>query len=152
MRKNLNIVLVVSALALSGCVSVAHETPNATVETGTEASRIVDLEAMWSELYGKGDLDGIMALMARDSVLIVPGAAPIVGVEDIRGATKDMLESEDQVSWESSFAYVSSSGDMAYDYGSATTKLADGSSVQGYYLVVWVKENGQWKVAADMFN
>jgi hypothetical protein len=41
---------------------------------------------------------------------------------------------------------------MAYDYGAATTILADGSTLQGYYLVVWVKENGQWKVAADMFN
>ena len=121
-------------------------------DTGTEEQRIVDLEAEWSEMYGKRDLDGITALMARNSVLIMPGKAPIVGAEDIRRATKAMLESDDKVSWTSDFAFVSASGDMAYDYGTATTELADGSSVTGHYLVVWVKEDGEWKVAADMFN
>lgn len=121
-------------------------------ETGAEESRIVDLESRWSGMFGERDLDGIMALMTQNSVLIVPGAAPIVGIEDIRRATKTMLQSEDQVSWKSDFVYVSSSGDMAYDYGTATTKLADGSSIQGRYLVVWVKEDDKWKVMADIFN
>lgn len=118
----------------------------------TEEERIAELEARWSELFGDRDLEGIVGLMAQNSVLIMPGAAPIVGIEEIRLATRTMLESEDAVSWKSDFAYVSSTGDMAYDYGTATTNMADGSSVQGHYLVVWVKENGQWKVAADMFN
>lgn len=121
-------------------------------QLGPEESRIMELESKWSAMFGERDLDGIMALMAQDSVLIMPGSEPVVGKEDIRRATRTMLESEDQVSWESDFAYVSSSGDMAYDYGTATTILSDGSSIQGYYLVVWIKENGQWKVAADMFN
>jgi hypothetical protein len=41
---------------------------------------------------------------------------------------------------------------MAYDYGTATTKFADGSVLEGQYLVVWIREGGEWKVAADMFN
>ena len=121
-------------------------------QSGQSENRIVDLEAKWSTLFGEHDLDGIMALMAKNSVLIMPGAAPIVSIEDIRHATRTMLESGDQVSWKSDYAHVSPSGDMAYDYGTATTKLVDGSSVQGHYLVVWVKEDGAWKVAADMFN
>lgn len=56
------------------------------------------------------------------------------------------------VSWKSEAAFVSSSGDMAYDYGRATTELADGTVIMGSYLVVWTKENGEWKVAADIFN
>lgn len=63
-----------------------------------------------------------------------------------------MLEAGDAVSWRSDFALIAPSGDMAYDYGTASTKSADGSIVEGHYLVVWVKENGEWKVAADMFN
>lgn len=121
-------------------------------QPGPAESRIVELESKWSGMFGERDLDGIMSLMAQDSVLIMPGVEPIVGIEDIRQATRTMLESDDQVTWVSDFAYVSSSGDMAYDYGTATTTLSDGSSVEGYYLVVWVKENGTWKVAADMFN
>jgi hypothetical protein len=41
---------------------------------------------------------------------------------------------------------------MAYDYGRATTVLADGSVIMGSYLVVWIKENNEWIVAADIFN
>jgi ketosteroid isomerase-like protein len=118
----------------------------------TEEGRIVELESKWSDMFSKRDLDGVMALMAKKSVLIMPGAAPIEDIEGIRRATKAMTEAEEQVSWKSDFVHISSSGDMAYDYGAATTILADGSTLQGYYLVVWVKENGQWKVAADMFN
>jgi ketosteroid isomerase-like protein len=110
------------------------------------------LEAKWSDLFGARDLEGIMALMARNSVLIMPGSAPIVGSEGIRRATEAMLESNDAVSWQSEFAFIAPSGDMAYDYGRALTKSADGTSIEGYYLVVWFKENGEWKVAADMFN
>lgn len=130
-------------------VSVAHA---AMGQSGAEEKRIADLETAWSGLYGQRDLDGIMALMARESVLIMPGAAPIVGKDAIRAATAAMLASDDQVSWKSDFVSVAASGDMAYDYGTATTKLADGSTVVGRYLVVWVKEDGEWKVAADMFN
>lgn len=145
-------ILILATLILSVCAANANETPGTTDEAETQASHIADLESTWSGMYAEGDLDGVMALMARNSVLIMPGAAPIVGKEDIRRATKAMLESGDQVSWKSDFAYVSAGGDMAYDYGTASTKLADGSSVQGHYLVVWVKEDGKWKVAADMFN
>ncbi len=117
-----------------------------------EERRIIELETKWSDMFGKRDLDGVMQLMAKNSVLIMPGAEPVVGIEDIRRATKAMLESEDQVSWKSDFARVSSGGDMAYDYGTATTIMSDGTTVEGYYLVVWVKESDGWKVAADMFN
>ena len=129
-----------------GVTSFSH------AETVPEEAKIKSLEEKWSNLYGRSDLDGIMSLMMENSVLIMPGVAPIVGLDDIRNATQTMLESDDKVSWESNFASISSSGDMAYDYGTATTILADGNEIKGYYLVVWVKENGEWKVAADMFN
>ncbi len=119
---------------------------------GEEERRIIQLETKWSDMFGERDLDGVMQLMKKNSVLIMPGEEPVVGIEDIRRATKAMLESEDQVSWKSDFARVSSGGDMAYDYGTATTIRPDGTTVEGYYLVVWVKENDEWKIAADMFN
>jgi ketosteroid isomerase-like protein len=123
-----------------------------TVDAATEEKVITELEAKWSNLLGNRDLDGFTAMLAQDTVLIMPGSAPIVGVEDVRQATRAMLESEDEVSWKSDFAFVAPSGDMAYDYGTATTKLADGSTMEGSYLVLWVKEGGEWKIAADMFN
>lgn len=135
-------------------VVVACDSDSPTVVTDSVAEEMVisNLETKWSDMFGAKDLDGITALLAQDSVLIIPGTAPIVGANNIRNATQAMFESDDQVSWKSDFAFVAPSGDMAYDYGTAITKRADGTTVKGYYLVVWVKENGEWKVAADMFN
>ena len=123
-----------------------------TVDKEAEEATIAMLETKWSDMFGARDLDGITALLAHDSVLIMPGSEPIVGTSNVRAATQAMLESDDEVSWQSNFAFVAPSGDMAYDFGTATTLLTDGSVVKGQYLVVWVKEDGKWKVAADMFN
>jgi ketosteroid isomerase-like protein len=142
--------LAVTLLSAVSAYSLGEESVRAdSVSNGDE---IVALEGKWSSLFVARDLDGIMALMAENSVLIMPGTPPIVGTEDIRQATKAMLEAGDAVSWKSDFAFIAPSGDMAYDYGTATTKSTDGSIIEGHYLVVWVKENGGWKVAADMFN
>ncbi|MEP4484983.1 MAG: nuclear transport factor 2 family protein [Halioglobus sp.] len=124
----------------------------AKAESVSNSDEIVALESKWSNMFAAKDLDGVMGLMAENSVLIIPGSPPIVGLEGIRAATKAMLASDDSVSWKSDFAFIAPSGDMAYDYGTAMTKSADGSIVEGHYLVVWVKESDGWKVAADMFN
>jgi len=121
-------------------------------ESVSNSDEIAALETKWSGMFAAKDLDGVMALMAENSVLIMPGSPPIVGTEDIRKATEAMLATDDTVSWESDFAFIAPSGDMAYDYGTATTRSPDGSIIKGHYLVVWVKESDGWKVAADMFN
>lgn len=141
-------VAIAIALVLAGCNA---DTPPVSTETAAEAE-IVQLESEWSAMFGAGDLDGITGLLTEDTVLIMPGTPPIVGIDDVREATRAMLESDDEVSWHSLHALVAPSGDMAYDYGTATTVLADGTVIEGYYMVVWVNENGRWKVAADMFN
>ncbi len=121
-------------------------------ELVSNSDEIVALETKWSDMFAAKDLDGVMALMAENSVLIMPGSPPIVDTEGIRKATKAMLATDDTVSWASDFAFIAPSGEMAYDYGTATTKSPDGSIIEGHYLVVWVKEIDGWKIAADMFN
>lgn len=114
------------------------------------------LERKWSDLYGQGDVEGIAELLAEESVLLVPGQPAAVGRESVLALTRKLLAAEAadgvSVSWEPDTAFVSSSGDMAYDYGRAKTTLPDGSIMEGSYLVVWIKKNGEWKVAADIFN
>ena len=47
---------------------------------------------------------------------------------NVRAATQAMLAVAGvEVSWNSNFAFATPSGDMAYDYGTATTKLSAGS-------------------------
>ncbi len=150
----MSVIRLISIPLLLITMAACHSDPQSTtVDVAAEEAAIINLEKKWSDMFGAGDLDGISAILAKDSVLLAPGEAPIIGAGNVRTATRAMLASDDvEVSWKSNAAFVAPGGDMAYDYGTATTKLADGSVVEGQYLVVWVRENGQWKVAADMFN
>jgi len=137
-------------ITLAACSSDQQPT---TVDVAAEETTIMALETEWSDMFSAGNLDGISAMLAKNSVLLAPGEAPIIGAGNVRAATKAMLDAGDaDVSWKSTAAFVAPGGDMAYDYGTATTKFANGSVVEGQYLVVWIRENGEWKVAADMFN
>lgn len=121
-----------------------------------EQEALMTLEQEWSDMYGEGNIEGIAELLASESVILVPGEPPAVGRDSVLALTRELLAAEAangvSVSWKSEAAFVSSSGDMAYDYGRATTELANGTVIMGSYLVVWTKENGAWKVAADIFN
>ena len=128
--------------------------PAATSEA--EREKILSLERAWSAMYGGGDVDGIADLLADDTVLLAAGSPPVIGRDAVVAATRAMISEAEagnvMVAWEPEDAFLSASGDMAWDYGRATTTLADGSVIEGSYLVVWRKERGVWKVVADIFN
>lgn len=149
--------MVVLTIVLGACGSEPQtDSESAAVDFAAERETLMALEREWSAMYGQRDVDGIAALLASESVLLAPGMGPVVGRDSVVAATRSLMSAEEadgmSVSWEPRAAFVSSSGDMAYDYGQATTTLADGTVLEGSYLVVWTKENGEWKVAADIFN
>ena len=143
------------ALSLAACAPEGGPagTP---IDMEREAEVVKVLEDQWSEMYGAKDLDGIVALLARDTVLLAPGGTAVIGVENVRRATGQAMETETtegmSVSWRSESAVIAPSGEMAYDYGTATVVLADGSEITSPYLVVWIRENGEWKIAADIYK
>lgn len=64
-----------------------------------------------------------------------------------------VVDTEDyEMSWESTKAVVSESNDMAYAYGALNLKVPGGEPVAGKYVVLWVKENGEWRLAIDIPN
>lgn len=132
------------------------DTQTTNINEAAEQEALMNLEREWSTMYGNGDVEGIADLLSEKSVLLAPGLSPAVGRDSVVAVTRALLAAEAadgvSVSWTPLAAFVSRSGDMAYDYGRASTTLSDGSIVEGSYLVVWTKENGEWKVAADMFN
>jgi len=114
---------------------------------------IMMLESAWSDRYAARDLEEIVSMFTDDTVLLMPESEPLVGIDAVAAATAEMLADESSASsWRSLAASVSESGDMAWDYGVTTTRMDDGSVFEGYYLVVWVREDGQWKIAGEMFN
>ena len=154
MKHPLNLLL----LVVLSVVACSHQPDPATVsvDMAHEAEALMALEERWSEMYDAKDLDGIVTLMAQETVLLLPGQPAVVGIASVRQATEQLMADEANsgasVSWKPTSVVIAPSGDMAFDYGTSTTVLADGSEVTGSYLVVWVRENGEWKIAADIFN
>jgi uncharacterized protein (TIGR02246 family) len=143
-------------LSLAACPSGTGEPSagsDAEVDTAEEAAAIMALEREWSSRFAKKDVDWIMDLHADDARQMPPGAPSVVGLQALRAAWEAMANAEGlDISWEPVEAHVAASGDLAYDFGTATTRTPDGGTEMGKYLVVWVRRDGAWRVAVDMFN
>lgn len=134
------------------------ETAAATSGQAGEAARtaertILELSRTWSDKVGEKDTVWIAALHAEDARALPPNAEPVVGRDAVAAFWGELVRTEGlEISWEPSSAHVSAGGDMAYEFGTYDMTLPDGSTDEGKYLVVWVEEDGEWKVAADMFS
>ena len=140
-------------IAIAGMLNACGQGSGPAVDTAAEAAKIMALESEWSDRFGQGDIDYIVDLHAADGIQMPPNAEAVVGSEALRAAWQGMHDTEGlSVSWESSAAFVSASGDMAWDYGKASLTSPDGKTTPMKYLVVWTRVGDEWKVAADMFN
>ena len=85
-----------------------------------------------------------------------PTSPPIEGAEAIAAVWESWSELPNvDIDFGNTRIEVSSSGDLAYDYGWYTFDFdTDNGRVmdKGKYIVVWKKVGGVWKVAADIFN
>ena len=127
--------------------------PEPVFDALAEAEVIMTLERQWSQRLLADDVDWIVDLHTADAWQLPPDGEPVVGHEALRAAWEAMALTEGlEITWETTLAKVSASGDMAYDLGSATITTPDGRSQAAKYLVVWVRQGGRWKVAADMFS
>ncbi len=151
----LAVVLIIAGV-LAGCrrpavEPVAEDEP--IFDPLAETEVIMALEREWSARLAAGDVDWIVDLHTADAWQLPPGGEPIVGREALRAVWEEVVATEGlEISWQPTLARVSAAGDLAYDLGRATIRNPDGSEVPAKYLVVWVREGGRWKVAADMFS
>lgn len=122
------------------------------VDITMEAESLMELDLEWAQRFADGDIEWIAALQAENAVFLAPGAERLEGREAIREAWIGMLEIMPGASWEPVKVHVASSGDLAYTYGTASVPGPDGMATPWKYLEVWTKVNGEWKVAADIFN
>jgi len=143
--------LAIAAVALVACEGGSQEAAVSEValDPAVEAAAIMALEAEFSAKFQEHDLEWIVNLHATNGRQFPPNAEPVVGHEALRAQWEALFALE--VSWESAEAHVSASGDMAYDIGTAMIDAGDGP-MPSKYLVVWVREGGEWKIAVDMFS
>ena len=118
------------------------------------SQEIMDVDISFSELSkAKGMNHAFETYVAEGGVLLRPESSPIVGKQSIVGLLQKSDDEAIQLTWEPSDGRVSRSGDLGFTYGIYTMQLKDGSkTMQGTYVSVWVKEEGQWRFALDTGN
>jgi ketosteroid isomerase-like protein len=159
------IITVLSAsvvLSLAGCQGGAREpsagslpdqAPQSKVNAAQEANSIMGLEREWSRRFQVKDIDWIMTLYTEESRMFPPGGEPVTGLEALRAAWQSLADTKGlEITWEPTEAHVAESGDMAWDIGDVIVFSPDGMRQTGKYLVVWKRENGNWKVSVNTYN
>jgi len=90
--------------------------------------------------------------LIQDSTLLPNHGEPLLGIDRIYQS----MAGNYTLRWSPESGKVSGSGDMGYTWGNYSNEFLDqqGKRVveKGKYLNIWVKQDGQWKVAVDMGN
>ena len=104
-------------------------------------------------MFNKGDFEGAAQLYTVDAIAFPPGSAMVRGRAAIGTMWKGMAEqvSNPKVT---TLEVKRLSPSTAREIGtfSLTTKEPSPKEVSGKYLVVWERVQGEWKLAADIWN
>ena len=144
-------------LLFLGATAFAQQGGMSTSGSSADENAIKEISKKWLSMEKSHDYNGIADLFASDGVAYRTGKEPLVGPDAIK---KHYTEEKDQnpkevVDWSTDKVEVSKSGDLAVEYGNFTASNLgpNGSgSDKGNYITVYRKENGEWKVIADISN
>ena len=115
--------------------------------------KIEAANAKWTELFNKGDFDGIAQLYTIDADAFPPGSAIVRGRPAIGAMWKGMAEQVANPKL-TTLEVKRLSPSSAREVGtfSLTTKGPSPKELSGKYLVLWQRVQGDWKLAADIWN
>src|SRR5262245_40423960 len=118
-----------------------------------QKAKIEAVNAKWMELFNKGDFDGVAQLYTVDAIAFPPGSAMVRGRAAIGAMWKGMAEQVTNPKV-TTLEVKRLSPSPAREIGtfSLTTKGTSPKEVSGKYLVVWQRVQGEWKLAADIWN
>ena len=118
-----------------------------------DPTEILEIERETCRRTRSGDLSWITDECMDDVLQFSPGKALIAGKQEMLAEFRKVLDTDGyELAWEPSKAVVSEANDMAYAYGTLTMKPPGGEPMPGKYVVVWVKDGDEWRLAIDIAN
>jgi len=118
-----------------------------------QKAKIEAVNAKWMELFNKGDFEGVAQLYTVDAIAFPPGSAMVRGRAAIGRMWTGMAEQiSNPIVTTLEVKRLSPSAAREIGTFSLTTKGPSPKEVSGKYLVVWERVQGEWKLAADIWN
>lgn len=123
----------------------------------SEENSIREISKHWLDLENKRDYNAIADLFAEDGVAYRPNHDPIKGTDALKKyfSEQGQKNPKEVTDWSTDRVDVANSGDLAVEYGNYTSKnsgMSGNESDKGNYVTVYRKDNGKWKVVADVVN
>jgi uncharacterized protein (TIGR02246 family) len=149
--------VLLAACAPSGAADRDSASAASTVDPAAEERAIRDLDAQWLRAVQAKDTAAISRLYAADGLYMAPNTQALGGRAGAQKGWGTMFALKGSaLTFAPSKVVIAQAGDIAYDIGTYTFAM-DGTGgrrteEKGKYLVVWKKEDGGWKIAADIFN
>jgi ketosteroid isomerase-like protein len=147
MMKVFAITITICSLVLFGCAT-------------TTVSNDADMQIRaaiprFMEAFNRSDWNAVAGFYTDDAVVLAPNTEIARGPAAIRQTFSGMEAMRPNLSF--SPDRIVQSGDMAYEYGTYRMQITPSGAAtitdRGKYLTVWRRmPNGEWKIAADMFN
>jgi len=141
-------------LALGLTAVLAITGISAPAEPDAEANAIEAEGGKWARYYENEDLQGLMTLYVDDVVVALHGQPALYGKEAVRAYFAQRLGKAEST-FELEYEVRETEGDIAYiisKYWLKATDKATGAVYRdaGRSLLVYKREDGQWKIAADI--
>ena len=125
--------------------------------TAEDRERMAEVSRQWLDSYANGDLDGIMALMHPDSIVMPHNQPTSTGLEEVRAFFASRI-GRPGVDFVDNLEEIRINGTWALVLGSFAVQVTPeegGDPVvvhNGRYLVVYEKVDGEWLMLRDMDN
>ena len=141
---------------LVGCgSSTVSESPTSDKASAHEQA-IRDTNDRWLALIRDHDATAVSRLYAADGAMMAPGATIAQGQPALEKAWGGLMQMPGfGLTFKADQIVVAKGGDMALDRGTYLLSLTGPKGPTkdiGKYVVVWRNIDGQWRVAADIFN
>ena len=144
------------SLLLSGCGSSSAPEDPAPDNAAVHEQAIRKTNESWLVLIRNHDAAAVSRLYASDGAMMAPGAPIAQGQPALEKAWGGLMRMTGfGLTFKADKIAVAAGGDMALDQGTyllSVTGPKGPTKDVGKYVVVWRNIDGQWKVAADIFN
>ena len=127
------------------------------VNAQSTADAIRKADQDWLRVFAAKDIAKSVDFVIAEGSVLAPGAPIATGHQEINKLFAGFFALPDlKIEWRPSKVEAARSGEMGYSTGVYQMSFKDPSGKttedRGKYVTIWKKQNGQWKVAYDIFN
>lgn len=114
---------------------------------------IEEADRRFMDAFNSGNVEGAArGVYSEDAQLLPPGGETVQGRDKIAQWWKGAAPQMGIERVELSTVDLQPMGELAYQIGRAMLTVGGGQQVESKYVVIWKREDGQWKWHVDIFN